>query len=58
MALIGLAIYLTPFFALGYFVKRAVDRWMKGSSLSDIRDQGGSSDRGQTRFLLGVWYRN
>ena len=50
-----LAIYLVPFFLLGWLVKRLADHWMSRRGLD-----GGPGALGRTgrmrRFLLGVWY--
>jgi len=58
-ALVTAIIYFGTFLALGYFTKRAIDRWMSrhGETLTEVQDQGGDDGRKGGSFLLGVWRR-
>ncbi len=56
-ALMTAILYLGTFLAIGWAVKRLLDRWMShsGADLDDVHGQA-SAGRGKRRvFLLGFW---
>jgi hypothetical protein len=57
-ALVTAVIYFGSFLALGFFVKRALDRWTArhGANLHDAQGEGGDQKHQGKRFLLGAWY--
>jgi hypothetical protein len=47
-----------PFVMLGWLAKRFLDSWSadRGKHASEVQGQSGS-DRHQSRFLLGAWFK-
>jgi phosphoribulokinase len=54
-ALVVAVIYLVPFIALGWIVKRVIDRYMRGHSLGDVHELAGQDRPKRKVFLLGAW---
>jgi len=52
-ALVVLAIYLTPFFLLGWAIDFAMKRYVV--DLSDVQSQAGPNRAPRKVFLLGAW---
>jgi hypothetical protein len=52
-ALVVLAIYLTPFFLLGWAIDAAMKRY--AVDLRDVQSQAGANRAPRKLFLLGAW---
>ena len=59
-ALFTAVIYFGTFLLLGWWAKRALDKWTahNGEHASEVQGRSSESAPPRTRFLLGVWYKS